>query len=424
MNNSRPASPFGVKRLWNLCFLALALHGVSASADSFTDRVTAAFNHEDPKLQANAKDDDEIHLTTPIGPITVFLDRVRGECQKRPETCDAAIEQLVTATTETTVSADVTKLNTENIYPVVRPTNGLQAMQATIGGDVARMFVSRPYISGAVLLYAIDTPRAIRFVNSSDLEQSGLTIDALDKIALSHVSRLTPLTFSQMSGSPGLWAGLANDGYGTSRLFDPKFWDTLEAQAGGPVAVALPTRDWLLAARLDNPQAIARLRTVAARIVAGEPTAVTSAIQLPWINSLSVDDILKLRQEAGNARPAFRERFMNALSSADGDVDSLSETIAELRANTAEVESELRTLNLSGEARFRNVAGALGITISIYGFMSGVVSPAIALGGLMSLLGLLHPSARKDEQEELKIQSKPAYVLVKANELLEHVRHT
>jgi len=64
----------------------------------------------------------------------------------------------------------------------------------------------------------------------------------------------------------------------TSRLFDSKFWDALETKAGGPAAVALPTRDWLLAARLDDPEATARLRTVAARIVAGEPTAVTSAL--------------------------------------------------------------------------------------------------------------------------------------------------
>jgi uncharacterized protein YtpQ (UPF0354 family) len=127
-------------------------------------------------------------------------------------------------------------------------------------------------------LYAIDTPRAVRFVNASDLEHSGLTVDALDKIALSHVSRLAPIKIEPMREARGLWVGIARDGYGTSRLFDSKFWDTLETQAGGPVAVALPTRDWLLAARLDDPQAIARLRAVVARVVAGEPTAVTSAL--------------------------------------------------------------------------------------------------------------------------------------------------
>ncbi len=56
-----------MRRLWHLCFLAIALHGVCAFADSFTERVVAAFNEKDPKLQATAKSDDEIHLTTPIG---------------------------------------------------------------------------------------------------------------------------------------------------------------------------------------------------------------------------------------------------------------------------------------------------------------------------------------------------------------------
>jgi uncharacterized protein YtpQ (UPF0354 family) len=265
-------------RLRQILFVGLALHCVCASADSLTDRVAAAFNHESPKLHATVKSDDEIQLTTSIGQLRVFLDRVRGECQKRPEDCDATIKNLVTSTAATVDLPDATKFNPDNVYPVVRPENSLRAMQATIGDDVTRAFVARPYISGAVLLYAIDTPKAIRFVNARDLEQAGLTVEALDRIALAHVSRLSPVKFQKMDEAPGLWVGISNDGYGTSRLFDPKFWDRLEALAGGPVAVALPTRDWLLAARLDNPEAISRLRTIAARIVAGEPTAVTFAL--------------------------------------------------------------------------------------------------------------------------------------------------
>ena len=249
---------------------------VPALADSLTDRVAAAFNHEDPKLQVVIKSDDEIHLTTRMGPATVFLDRVRAECQRRPENCDATIKQLVSSIVAT--SSEAMGFNADSVYPVVRPVGSVQAMQATVGGDVTRVLVSRPYISGAVLLYAVDSPRALRYVIAGDLEHSGLTLDALDKIAVSHVPRLGPLKFEQMRGARGLWVGIAQDGYCTSRLFDPKFWEALEAQAGGPVAVALPTRDWLLAARLDDAQAISQLRTIAARIVAGEPTAVTSAL--------------------------------------------------------------------------------------------------------------------------------------------------
>jgi len=240
--------------------------------------VADAFKQVDPKLQPTIKSDDEIHLTMAAGPITVFLDRTRAECQRRPKNCDATIKQLVSATTATTGSMDALKFTPEAIYPVVRPASSLQALQATIGSAVDRLIVSKPYVSGAVLLYAIDSPQALRFVSKGDLDQAGLTLDALDKLARSHVSRLPHVEFQQMQGAPGLWAAIAHDGYGTSRLFDPKFWDEIEVRAGGPVALALPTRDWILAARLSDAQSVTQLRTVAARIVAGEPTGVTPAL--------------------------------------------------------------------------------------------------------------------------------------------------
>jgi hypothetical protein len=137
-----------VRRLRNIYLLALALHGIPAFADSLTDRVLAAFNQQDPKLQATAKSDDEIHLTTSIGPLTVYLDRVRGECRKRPDDCGATVAQLVTATLATSSSPDSMKFDPEQLYPVVRPLTGLQAMQATIGGDITRPFVSRPWPLG------------------------------------------------------------------------------------------------------------------------------------------------------------------------------------------------------------------------------------------------------------------------------------
>ena len=47
-------------------------------------------------------------------------------------------------------------------------------------------------------------------------------------------------------------------------------------------------------------------------------------------------------------------------------------------------------------------------------------STEVALGGLMTILGLVHTSGRHDEQKISSIQSQPGYVLVRAKELLEH----
>jgi uncharacterized protein YtpQ (UPF0354 family) len=259
-------------------FVPLVSYSTAILADSLADRVVASFNHESPRLHATIKSDDEIDLEAPTGSISLFLDRVRAECRRRPDDCDSVIKGFVQSITATAFQPDSLRFNVEDVYPVIRPASTVDATQYPFDDNVTRVFISRPYISGAVLLYAIDTPKALRFVSASDLEHAGLTVDALDRIAVAHVSRLPSVKIEALPEAPGLWAALAIDGYGTSRLFNPKFWDAIEARAGGPVAIALPTRDWLFAARLDDSQAIARLRILAARIVAGEPTAVTSAL--------------------------------------------------------------------------------------------------------------------------------------------------
>jgi hypothetical protein len=149
----------------------------------------------------------------------------------------------------------------------------------------------------------------------------------------------------------------------------------------------------------------------------------TRSIQLPWLSELSIPDIVRLREDAQRALPGFRARFAQALVQREEDPKAVPKLVAELRLEVSEIEAELVALALPSEARFRNVAGVLGMAISVFGFASGGVPPGVALGGLVSILGLLHSSTRKDEQEAARLQSKPAYVLVKARELLEHARH-
>lgn len=267
------------RRGWFACgVVLLALQSTAAFADAFTNRVAAAFGREDPKLRATVRADDEILLTGPAGELSVFLDHVRAECTKRPDSCDSAIQGFVKNVATAAEMRELTAFNTENIFPIIRPDDAGPSMKPIVGEDPTKLFVSRPYISGAVLMYAIDTPKALRFVNAGDLGKAGLTLQALDKIAMSHVSKLPPVDIQPMEGARGLWTALANDGYATSRLFDPKFWDALESHVGGPAAVALPTRDWILAVRLDDAEAMTRLRSLARRVVAGEPRAVTASL--------------------------------------------------------------------------------------------------------------------------------------------------
>jgi hypothetical protein len=142
------SSPRG-RRLRRLVILALALHGTVSLADTLTDRVAAAFNQEDPKLQATVKSDDEIHLTAPIGSLSVFLDHVRAECTKRPADCDSIVKRFAQATVASAHTSH--EFSADKVYPVIRAASTLRAMQGTPGDKTTSTFVSRPYISGAIL---------------------------------------------------------------------------------------------------------------------------------------------------------------------------------------------------------------------------------------------------------------------------------
>lgn len=144
------------------------------------------------------------------------------------------------------------------------------------------------------------------------------------------------------------------------------------------------------------------------------------SVQLPWVNGLSTEEIVQLRHEASNALPAFRETFVRHIASPSANVASVAERIGVLCEGASQVERELKALNPAGEGAFRNVAGALGITVSVYGFATGFAPATVALGGLMSLLGLVHGSSRHDQQKQFMLESQPAYVLLKAKEFAEH----
>jgi hypothetical protein len=127
-----------------------------------------------------------------------------------------------------------------------------------------------------------------------------------------------------------------------------------------------------------------------------------------------------LRQEAQHALPAFRGTFVSHVASPNATPSSIEERIEKLRENAFEVERELKALNPAAEAQFRNIAGSLGITISVYGFAASIAPPAIALGGLMTLLGLVHSSARHDQQKLDELKAQPGFVLLAAKQLKEH----
>lgn len=146
---------------------------------------------------------------------------------------------------------------------------------------------------------------------------------------------------------------------------------------------------------------------------------------LPWVENLSIQQVLHLRVEADKALPRLRERLAQALRPLSTDdaakaSDRLEDCVAELRAEAAEVAAELDTLKRTGGRSFSEMVGTLGLTISGYGYFSDAVGAAPTLTGLVTLLGLVHQTGRHRREAVEELRSRPGYVLLKAQDILRH----
>jgi uncharacterized protein YtpQ (UPF0354 family) len=132
----------------------------------------------------------------------------------------------------------------------------------------AKIPVSHPFTGDSAVLYAMDCPRTIRFASAEDIEKRGLSEECLQAIAMSNAARLDAVKITVVPNGNGLLAAITQGG----------FVQALERMAGGPVVVAVPTRDWTLAAKADDAAAVHALRNLAGRVFHGEPYSVTASL--------------------------------------------------------------------------------------------------------------------------------------------------
>jgi hypothetical protein len=155
-----------------------------------------------------------------------------------------------------------------------------------------------------------------------------------------------------------------------------------------------------------------------ARFESPERWEAPRSLQLPWINSLTVPEVVRLRGEAGVALAGLRERLSVALLYGEGA--SLGNILAELREEASAVEAELQALQRKWTRQFRSIAGVLGLGFSVYGFAAGLVPPAQSVAMLTSLLALMHSVSHRDEQESIRLTARPGYALLRARNILKH----
>jgi uncharacterized protein YtpQ (UPF0354 family) len=251
---------------WALGLIVFLLTAGTCRADALIDKVLQAVRAQAPELHVTAKPDDELVITGGKSPLTLYLSNIRTACAARPEHCDEEVASFVRRATS--VNSTESTFVPEKVYPVLRSAGfGKRTSEAFTDAD--KRLVALPFIDAIEVLFVIDGDKAMRYVGYGEMVGGGLTESVLLELASRNAARLPQLRYEALKGVPGVYFMPANDGLGTSRAFDSALWDKVEATAGGPVAVAMPTRDWVLFARADQPEPLGQLRKVAGRNVRG-----------------------------------------------------------------------------------------------------------------------------------------------------------
>jgi uncharacterized protein YtpQ (UPF0354 family) len=219
------------------------------------------------------------------GPFSVYLFNVRTACASDVERCNDAVSALVqTVTSVASANQSTYAFVADRAYAVLRIAGfGKEATKGV--KEPNKQLVVLPFVEGIEALFVIDGENSVRYVNRDDMAVTGLTEKALFDLASRNAARLPSLTYEPIRDIPGLYIMAADDGLGTSRAFDTALWQKLETTIGGPVAMAVPTRDWVLFTRADQPELVTKLRRLAGRITKGEPHPVSDAVMTRKGNS-------------------------------------------------------------------------------------------------------------------------------------------
>jgi uncharacterized protein YtpQ (UPF0354 family) len=243
-------------------------------ADSFMDRVIQTLREEAPDLQVESASDDEVRIYTQDAIASLFLYGLQRQCADSPSECDGQIRDFLAYHVDALRNRIEIPFKESKVYPLVRSKQLIDAARRLEGTSDQSTYVYRPFVGGAVIVYAVDSDRLLRFVNPDDLKAAHITLDRLHDLAVANTRRLSPLKFDLVGSAPGVMAATAGDDLVTSRVFDDRMWDDLQRKLGAPAAIATPTRDWILAARFDDAVALANMYDAARRLVGRKTNAI------------------------------------------------------------------------------------------------------------------------------------------------------
>ncbi|MDH5181698.1 MAG: DUF1444 family protein [Gammaproteobacteria bacterium] len=253
-------------RLFTLLLFVVCLPGYAAelmSKHEFARQYIKYATEKYPGIKMKLVDEGEIAVTLPDKKeITAYLDNAYTDYRNAPENLSSILENYVGTILLSNNLADE-KFTKQNIFPVIKDELYIRQIQQITKerakkGKAGAGFVYEKLNEVLYVVYAFDTPKAIRFIHGDDLKEVGVKRSELRDIALHNLKTTFPKL--KLEGDPAHVSALVADGtYEASFLLLDDIWTKEQFPVKGELVVYVPTRDFVMITGSKDKEGLRRV---------------------------------------------------------------------------------------------------------------------------------------------------------------------
>lgn len=188
--------------------------------------------------------------------IHAVLQKIEGGAE-REVALDQFMASLVASLTEP--APDLAAIPLERVYPVVRHRSF-----ADNDGGLGLYF--EPFVGDMIKVIAIDYPDRVAYVSIENLQESGITLEALWQAAMQNL--LVKREAAQYSGNEVTFMIMLDGFYESSLVFDDALWRSVRADFDDDIVMIVPTRDVIIVTKASAPEEVEFLDELRADMLA------------------------------------------------------------------------------------------------------------------------------------------------------------
>jgi uncharacterized protein YtpQ (UPF0354 family) len=242
-----------LQRLWQL-------FRPDTDPQKFALEVAQTFRERIPQATVELLGPSELRVTPPGADAqSVFLDNLYLTCVKSWRRRGPIIARFVDSLAEIELDHFLPK----DIIPIIKDTPWVTevetAMQAK--GAEMRATVTEAYNNELSILYAVNQANSIRYLTPEELTEVNLQGESLRNFAVRNLQEILPNVVLETHGP--IRRLQAGGMFEASLILLDRVWNKKELEIKGDIVIAIPSRELLLVADSNDPQALATIRKAA-----------------------------------------------------------------------------------------------------------------------------------------------------------------